>query len=463
MRRIFNLPIFFIFILTIITLLFNLPKQIHINIDTPTIPVLNKNITYNKTLPGFNIETLLARFGIKQSFEFRRGLDLEGGTSVTLRADMKDIPAAQRDNALDSAKNVIERRVNLYGVAEPIVQTAKTASDYRVIVEIPGVTDVNEAVKLIGQTADLQFWEQGASGSAKLKPEQMPFGVPQVLGPDALQTDLTGRDIKAVNISFNPENGEPQVVVDFTTAGSRKFAEITKRNVGKQLGFVLDGVLVDAPAVREAIVGGSTAISGGFDIERAKQLQIQLNAGALPVPLSVLEQHAVGATLGQSSLEKSLFAGILGFIVIAVFMIALYGRFGVVATIALIIYTLLLLTIFRLSTLTPYGITLTLAGIAGLILSIGMAVDANILIFERTKEEIRRGRPTDIALELGFKRAWLSIRDSNIASLITCGILLIFGTGIIRGFAITLALGVFISMFSAIFVTRNLLRLFYRV
>lgn len=450
--------LFLILLLTVTTLLFNLPKEFNINYESAKLPIINKQITIHQKLPGFNIESLLSLFKINKSFPFRKGLDLEGGTSVTLKADMSKITAGQRDAALDSAKNVIERRVNFFGVSEPVVQTAKTSSDYRVIVEIPGVTDAQQAVQLIGQTADLQFWEQVASGEAQVKPEEMPLGVTQVLGENAKQTNLTGRDIKAVNISFDQTTGEPQVIVEFTTEGRRKFADITRRNVGKPLGFVLDNVLVDAPNVREAITQGSTAISGGFTVERAKQLQVQLNAGALPVPLTILEQHAVGATLGQSSLEKSLFAGFLGLVVIAIFMISLYGRFGVIATLALILYTLITLTLFRV-----IPVTLTLAGIAGFILSIGMAVDANILIFERTKEEIKRGRPRDVAIELGFNRAWTSIRDSNVASLITCSVLLYFGTGMIRGFALTLILGVIVSMFSAIVVTRSLLRFFYRI
>ncbi|MBI4097138.1 MAG: protein translocase subunit SecD, partial [Candidatus Levybacteria bacterium] len=233
--------------------------------------------------------------------------------------------------------------------------------------------------------------------------------------------------------------------------------QITTRNVGKRIGFVLDNVLVDAPVVREAITGGSTVISGGFTTERAKQLQIQLNAGALPISLSVLEQHAIGATLGQSSLEKSLIAGILGFLVIVFFMISLYGRLGVIASLALIVYTLITLALFKL-----IPVTLTLAGIAGFILSIGIAVDANILIFERMREELRRGMSRETAIEIGFSRAWTSIRDSNIASLITSVVLYYFGTGVVRGFALTLALGILVSMFSAITVTRTLLRMVYR-
>ncbi|HEX8931896.1 MAG TPA: protein translocase subunit SecD [Patescibacteria group bacterium] len=454
MRRI-NLPLVFIILLTIICLSFNLSQPFNINFGS-----------IHQQFPGFNLSSVLQR-----DFAFRRGLDLEGGTSVTLRADMQNIPDTQKDSALDSAKTVIERRINLFGVSEPTVQTAKVNNDYRIIVEIPGVTDVNEAVKLVGKTAKLTFWEGAsnpnqASGSGILSlndamkiaaTTKKPLGIVQLLGADAKQTELTGTDLKLAAVTFDSQTGKPEVSLTFTTDGGKKFADITKRNVGKILAIALDDQLVEAPRVNEAIYGGNAVITGTFTTDQAKMLQIQLNAGALPVSLSVLEQHAVGATLGQESLQKSLIAGVLGFLVIVLFMIVLYGRLGVIASMALTLYALIVLTLFRL-----IPVTLTLAGIAGFILSIGIAVDANILIFERMKEELRLGKSRQMAIDNGFARAWLSIRDSNIASLITSSVLYYFGTGIIRGFAFTLALGVLVSMFSAIFVTRTLLRIFYK-
>lgn len=455
MKRPWGLFIF-ILLLTLAVIAVNIPKEFTVKFSTPKIFGLESH-SVNQTFKLVNVQDLLAQAKIQKDLAFQKGLDLEGGTSITLKADMKDIPSPRRDAALESAKSVIERRINFFGVSEPVVQTSKANQDYRVIAEIPGITDVSQAVQLIGTTAQLTFWEIGASGSATLSPSEMPLGVPQVLGPDAKQTNLVGSDIQTVQVSFDPKSGEPQVLVDFTNDGGKKFADITKRNVGKQLGFVLDKVLIDAPVVKDAITGGSTVISGGFTTERAKQLRVQLNAGALPVSLSVLEQHAIGATLGASSLQKSLVAGILGFLVIVIFMVSLYGRLGVIASIALIIYTLITLALFRI-----IPVTLTLSGIAGFILSIGIAVDANILIFERMREELRRGRSRENALELGFLRAWSSIRDSNVASLITSVVLYYFGTGAVRGFALTLALGIIISMFSAITVTRTLLRMVYR-
>jgi preprotein translocase subunit SecD len=439
-----------IVILSIVAIVVNLSQPLAINFDSPKIPVINKKISMHWNFKGINL--------IKRDLSFKKGLDLQGGTSITLKADMKDIPVSQRNNALESAKIVIERRVNFFGVSEPVVQTSRAGGDYRIIAEIPGVTDTNAAIDLIGKTAKLTFWEDsGATVSAKLATSSaFPLGLTQLfLGPK--KTDLTGSDLQQTAVTFDKSTGKPQVQLTFTSDGSKKFADITKRNVGKIVAIALDNMVVEAPRVNEPIYGGNAVITGQFTTEQAKTLQIQLNAGALPVSLSVLQQQAIGATLGQSSLEKSLLAGFIGFIVIVIFMTVLYGRLGVVASFALTIYTLIVLTLFRL-----IPITLTLAGIAGLILSIGIAVDANILIFERMKEEARRGRSKATAIDLGFSRAWPSIRDSNISSLITSAILYYFGTGIIRGFALTLALGVIISLFSAIFVTRTFLRIFYR-
>lgn len=449
----------FIVLIAIATVFINLPA-IHVHFTLPKLPSQKKPVTVDRIIGGEKWNGQIGSVKIQKDLSFRKGLDLEGGTSVTLQAQMKDIPASQRDDALESAKTVIENRVNLFGVSEPVVQTAKVNGDYRILVDLPGVTDMNQALSLIGQTAKLTFWEEGASGSAKISSESAalyPYGVLQLFGDKAKQTNLTGADLKSANVSFDTNNGNPQVQLQFTGDGTKKFADITQRNVGKIVAIALDQIVVEAPRVNEAINTGNAVISGqGFTLDTAKQLQVQLNAGALPISLTVLSRQAVGATLGQQSLEKSLFAGILGFVIIVIFMTVLYGRLGVIASMALILYTLITLSLFRL-----VPVTLTLAGIAGFILSIGIAVDANILIFERMKEEVRAGRSRELALDLGFTRAWSSIRDSNIASLITCSVLYYFGTGIVKGFALTLALGVIVSLFSAITVTRTLLYVFY--
>lgn len=400
----------------------------------------------------FSSGLLIGQFRLQKDLAFKKGLDLEGGVSITYKADMSAIAALQRTSALEGAKTIIDKRVNLFGVSEPIIQTATVNGESRIIVELPGVSDINQATALIGTTAQLSFWEAGVASVSAL-----PLGINETLGPSAQKTSLSGRDLEQTSVTFDQNTGKPQVQLVFNPEGTKKFADITKRNTGKIVAIVLDDQVIEAPRVNEPILGGNAVITGGFTTEQAKTLSVALNAGALPVPLLILEQRTIGATLGETSLQKSLSASALGFLVIVFFMSVLYGRLGMLASIALFLYTLFVLALFKL-----IPVTLTLAGIAGFVLSIGMAVDANILIFERMREEIRRGRSRDVATELGFSRAWTSIRDSNVSSLITSSILYYFGTGPVRGFALTLAIGVLVSMFSAIVVTRTFLRLVFR-
>lgn len=448
-------PFLFLYIigfLTVISLIIAISNNVPINVHFK-IPLIARDMSLQKTLTSTPFKPL----GISKDFSFKKGLDLSGGTSITLKADMKNVPAASRGDALDGAKEVIDRRINLFGVSEPLIQTSHVGEDYRVIVELPGV-DVNQAVSLIGSTAQLTFWEEGASTSAHIAtPSGMPIGIEQ-LYTNPQKTNLSGKDLQNVNVGFDQKTGEPNVELTFGPEGAKKFADISGRNVGRRVAIALDTQLINAPVIREIIPNGQAQISGGFTIDQAKQMSIQLKGGSLPVPLSVLEEHQIGATLGSEYLSKILFAGIIGFVIIVTFMLILYGRLGVLASIALVLYTIFVIAIFK-----TIPVTLTLAGIAGFILSIGMAVDANILIFERMKEELRLGRSESAAIELGFSRAWSSIRDSNISTLITSFILYQFGTGIVRGFAVTLAIGVLISMFSAIAVTRSLIRAFYHV
>ncbi len=447
-----------IILLTILAALVDLPRVIPVSIDTK-IPFIEKTISFHKDIHIFEPNFFIGSWHFNPELSFKKGLDLEGGTSVTLKAEMKDVPLASQKSALDSAKAVIEKRVNLLGVSEPVVQTATVNGDNRIIVELPGITDVAQAVSLIGTTAQLTFWEDlGGTPSAELATSSAyPQGLASVFA-NPHKTELTGSDLEQSRVAFSQNTGSPEVQLVFTSMGGQKFAAITKRNVNKQLAIALDNQVIQAPTVNQEIIGGTAVITGGFTAEQAKAVTIQLNAGALPVPLTILSQSTVGATLGSDSLAKSLFAGMIGFIITVIFMTVLYGRLGILASFALVLYTLFVLALFKL-----IPVTLTLAGIAGFILSIGMAVDANILIFERMKEEMRRGRPRDLAIELGFSRAWTSIRDSNVSSIITSLILFQFGTGIVRGFALTLLLGVLVSMFSAIIVTRTFLRLAYRV
>lgn len=393
------------------------------------------------------VASIIIQLPVFNNLQFRKGLDLAGGTSITLKADMKNIPEGQRDAALDAAKNVIERRVNIFGVSEPIIQTAK-AKDYRIIVELPGVP-LEQAMSLVGTTAKLEFREVTRATSSA------------VLFEDTKETGLTGADLKDATPAFDSQTGQPIVSFRVQDESQDKFAKATQKLINKRMAIFLDRQYISAPVVQSSI-RDSGQITGGFTTEATKELARNLNAGALPVSLSVLSTRTVGPTLGEASLEKSLFAGALGFLIIVIFMSVLYGRLGVLASVALAIYVLVNLSIFKLSSATPYGITLTLSGIAGFILSIGMAVDANILIFERMKEEERLGRDKKLAIELGFSRAFPSIRDSNIATLITSAVLYSFGTGPVKGFALVLAIGVLVSMFSAIVVTRTFLRLIYK-
>jgi protein-export membrane protein SecD len=266
-------------------------------------------------------------------------------------------------------------------------------------------------------------------------------------------TQLSGKNLKRATVIFDPQTGEPTVQLTWNAEGDKLFGDITGANIGKPLGIFLDGQLISAPTVQSKITGGTAVISGNFTLEETKTLARRLNAGALPVPITLITQQTVDATLGSTSLQKSLFAGMIGFLAVVIFMLLAYRLPGLMAALALCVYTALTLGVFK-----TVGVTMTLAGIAGFILSIGMAVDANVLIFERVKEELRNNRTVGEALSEGFKRAWNSIRDSNISSLITCGILIWFGTSTVRGFALTLAIGILVSMFTAIVVTRNFMR-----
>lgn len=381
-----------------------------------------------------------------RDLDFHLGLDLQGGTHLVYEADTSKIPDADRTGAVLATKNNIEKRINLLGVSEPLIQTSNQGGSYRIIIELPGVKDVATAIQTIGQTAQLEFKLPAVATPASEK--------------DFIATDLTGKDLQVARVDFsgggNQVGGNPSVSLEFNPDGTQKFARITSENIGRPVAIFLDGQLLTAPVVQTAISDGKAVISGNFTVDEAKHLTIQLNAGALPVPIKIIEQRNVGATLGTESISKSLFAGIVGFVVVLLFMIANYGLKGLLADIALIIYVLLSFSLFKL-----IPVTLTLAGIAGFILSIGMAVDANILIFERIKEEIRWGRPKRAAVELGFHRAWTSVRDSNVSSLITASILFWFGTGSIRGFALTLTVGILVSLFTSVIITRSLVRAVY--
>jgi len=497
--------------------------------------------------------------------KIRLGLDLQGGTHLVYRADLSQIDPAQYGDSLEGVRDVIERRINAFGIAEPVVQTSKTGDDYKVIVDLAGIKDVSQAINMIGETPTLDFREPRPADEAKLTDEQKQeiqkrnqaksdqakkileeakngkdfselakqysedpgtkdaggdldyfkkgemtpefetvvfnpdFKTGQVW-PELVKTEygyhiikkidergdgdnkevrashilftveneeydetllaadpfkptgLTGKQLERAEVVFDPNTGEPQVSLTFDSEGKDLFRDITDRNLKKRVPIYLDGEPITMPVIQSIIPDGKAVISGNFTLDEAKKLQQRLNEGALPVPIDLVQQQTVGASLGQESLNRSVIAGIVGFLLVAIFMIAIFRWPGIVAVIALTIYTLLLVGIFKI-----LGITLTLSGIAGLILSIGMAVDANVLIFSRMKEEFLSGKHKTAAIAEGFRRAWPSIRDGNASTIITCFVLIFFGTGMVKGFAIALVTGVFLSIFTAIFITRTIL------
>lgn len=491
---------------------------------------------------------------IYREIKMHLGLDLQGGTSLVYRADLSQIPAGSQQQAMEGVRSVIERRINAFGVSEPVIQTNQSGGEWRVMIELPGVTNIDEAIKQIGETPLLQFKEETATTQeqtdlfnslneqnkakaeellqqalqpdadfAKLAQENsqdpgskdnggdlgffsrgtmvaafddVVFNKAEVgkvyselveteygwhiikvtekkddqvrashiliqkysadsVGPQYKDTELTGKNLKTAAVVFDQQTNAPQVSLEFDSEGAKLFADITSRNVGKTVAIYLDGKPISTPVVNEAITDGSAVIQGDFTVDEAKTLATRLNSGALPVPITLINQRNVGPTLGQASIEKSVVAGIIGLLAVCIFMIVYYRLPGLISVLALGIYCLLVLAIFKL-----WPITLTLSGIAGFIISIGMAVDANVLIFERMKEELRTGKPMGSAIEDGFKRAWPSIRDSNVSTLITCFILMWFGSAIIKGFAVTLTIGILMSMFSAITITRNIMKIF---
>ncbi len=383
---------------------------------------------------------------------WRLGLDLVGGSHLVYSVDLSRVAGGDRDSVVNGLRDVIERRVNLFGVSEPQVFTAKSGNESQLVVELAGVQNVKDAIAEIGTTPLLDFRELQGEGTSTV----------------FVPTKLTGQYVKGAQLNFDSTTQAPQVSIAFTDAGSKIFEDLTARlappnpdpqcvNKGKTLGVFLDNQLVEAPAVCDKISGGNAVITGKFTIEQARLLVERFNAGALPAPITLIDQLTVSPTLGADSFRKAIVAGVVGTLLVIIFMIGYYGLFGVFAAVALCMYIALTLGVFKL-----VPITLTLAGLAGFILTIGMAVDANILIFERIKEELKKGISGTAAIQEGFRRAWPSIRDSNTSTIITAVILYFFTSSFVRGFALTLLFGVLVSMFSAITTTRLLLRVFVK-
>ena len=383
---------------------------------------------------------------LSKRMPWRLGLDLIGGTHLVYEVDFSGTADSDRQSVMEGLRDVMERRVNSFGGSEPQVGASKVGDSYRIIVELAGVKDPQEAVNQIGRTAFLDFREVIIGEKIEGQDEPKMNFIP---------TGLTGRYLTKAQI-ITSDLGQPQAALNFNDEGKKLFEEITGKNIGKPLAIFLDNDLISSPRVNEKIIGGNAVITG-LDAEEAKNLVNLLNAGALPAPVNLVSQQLIGASLGEVSLKDAIYAGFIGTLLILIFMIFYYRGFGFFAAIALLIYIALTLAVFKI-----FSTTMTLAGIAGFILSIGMAVDANILIFERTKEEIKKGLSKLSAIEDGFRRAWPSIRDSNITTIISSVILYQFTTSFIKGFALALLIGVLVSMFSAITVTRTLLRVFIR-
>lgn len=385
----------------------------------------------------------------QRDLNVKLGLDLQGGAHLVYRANVDQQQIEDPGEALAGVRDVIERRVNAFGVSEPVVQTNEIGDEYRIIVELAGIHDTNQAIELIGETPQLDFRKEAAAQDAgNLNIEGEEPVIEQIFEP----TNLSGKHLDSATVEFDPVTGVPTVSLSFDREGSELFAQITSENIGKRIAIYLDGVPISAPVVQSEITNGRAVITGGFTLDEAKQLARRLNAGALPVPIELIGQQTVGPALGQISIERSIKAGIYGLLAVVLWMIVYYRLPGLVSALALTIYALLFLATIKL-----IPITLTLAGIAGFILSIGMAVDANVLIFERFRENVRDGKTVPYALKEGFSEAWDSIKASNVSSLFTAFILYGFGTSIVRGFALTFSVGIILSMFTAIVVTRGMM------
>ncbi|MFH1188818.1 MAG: protein translocase subunit SecD [bacterium] len=417
-----------------------------------------KNIRSPKTiLVIILLLTIMSGFFIVPGFigakysPWRLGLDLVGGSVLVYNVDLTGIPESEYSSTLEGLHGVIESRINKYGVAEPRITVAQQNGEYQLLVELAGIKDLKDAVREIGETPSLDFRE-----TLKMETEQ---GESVAVWQ---RTELTGRHIAKAQIGFDQaSNNQPVVQLEFDEEGAKIFEQLTEKNIDKPIGIFVDGELFEAPSPREKISGGKAVISGGsqgFTLDQANQLVGRLNAGALSAPITLINQRTVSASAAEGALYAIIYAGFIGTLLVMLFMILHYRFFGLFASFALLIYIILTLGIFK----SLPNFTMTLAGIAGFILSIGIAVDANILIFERMKEEMKKGLSKTAAMEMGFKRAWTSIRDSDIATIICAVILYYFTTSFMRGFALTLGIGVALSMISAVFVTKQMLKMFIK-
>lgn len=412
---------------------------------------------------------------------FKLGLDLSGGSHLVYDADLSEIEEANILDSMDALRDVIEQRVNAFGVAEPNVftQTSSISGEekHRLVVQLPGVTDLDEATEMIGQTPFLEFKTERSAEERDALLEKITVELESVENietidlsafedPYYVSTELTGKYLESAQLQFSQaglQNGgglqsRPIIALSFNKEGADLFEEITRNNVGKTIAIYLDGRLVSAPRVNTAISGGQAIIEGDFSLDEAKTTAGRLNSGALPIPIELASTTTVGASLGYDSLQSGIFAGLVGLLLVAGVLIFWYRLPGLIAVIALALYSAIMLSLFKF-----FPVVLTSAGITGFIISIGIAVDANILIFERIKEELLSGKTIKESAEIGFKRAWTSIRDANISSIISAVILFWAGTSLVKGFALTFGLGILVSMFTAVSFTRYFLMSLARV
>ncbi|MFH0773471.1 MAG: protein translocase subunit SecD [bacterium] len=441
----------FIYIVLLVALIgICLPENIPVKFN------VNKS-KINFVIHPLSINTSFFGIQIKKEFKTKLGLDLKGGSHLVFKVDTRGIKPEDMKDALTSARDIIEKRVNFFGVSEPLVQNIKSGSEQRVSVDLPGLENVSQAVALIGQTAQLRFIEEGPLDSKIATTASLL----ERLNKD---TGMNGKHIKKAAVVFDSQTGKPQVSLTFTTEGAKLFEEITGRNVGKPVGIFLDYFPISAPIVQQKISDGSAVITGSFTTDEAKKLAIAINSGALPLPIQLIEQRNIGPSLGADDVQKSVIAGGIGLFMVCIFMIGYYGKLGLIATAALALYGMISFALFR-----AIPIVLTLPGIAGFILSIGMAVDSNILIFERIKEEQRKGKDFNTAIRLGFGRALDAIKDANITTMLVAFILFnplnwefLPQFGMVRGFALTLGIGVATSLFTGVVITKRLIQTFYK-
>lgn len=404
-----------------------------------TIPFLNKTINFDKSL--------------------KLGLDLQGGTHFVFLVKIEGSKKEDLLSAVEASREIVERRVNFFGISEPVVSLLKSGKTYKIAVDIPGKNNAQEAIKFITKTTSLDF------RSYVIEEVKLPQSTQSAQQLIPVKTPLNGSYLKRATLVFDQKNGKPQVGIRFDKRGSVLFAQITKENLGKPLGIFLDGNMITSPIVQQEIKGGEAVISGDFSVEEAKKLINSLNAGAIPLPIELIEQRTTEPLLGKANIGQSIVAGLVGLVGVAGFMVLVYRLEGAVSLISLFIYAVYSIALYKI-----IGVVLTLSGVAGFILSIGMAVDANILIYERIKEERLTQKDAAHAVRVGFFRALSAIREANINTLLICFVLFnpfnlgfLPQFGMVKGFALTLAIGVLFSLFTGVFITKNLLWRLYKI